>query len=163
MHPIHDIHALILQAYRGEAGRSDATAWHGPSLDKVLDGVTTEMALARPFAGGHNIWELVLHIAQWDSICARRLRGESIPTTTGDSDDWPALPGADEPSWQATLVRLRRSQEELLSEVEKLDTEDLDKQVPGWTWTNYLMIHGTLHHDLYHAGQIAILRRALAK
>ena len=161
MHRIHGIHELMRQAYRGEPGRTDATAWHGPSLDKLLEGVTAAMALARPIAGAHSIWELALHIAQWDEICARRLRGEFIPTTIGDPEDWPALPEPNESSWQETLVRLRRSQDEFLSEVEKLAPEDLEKIVPGWTWTNFLMIHGTLHHDLYHAGQIALLRRTL--
>jgi uncharacterized damage-inducible protein DinB len=161
MHSIHDIHALMLQAYRGEPGRTGAVAWHGPSLDQLLDGVTAAMAIAKPIAGGHSIWELVLHIAKWDEICGRRLQGELILTTTGDAEDWPARTSSDEAAWQKTLDRLRKSQQDLLQAVAALSPEDLDKKVPGWDWSNYLMVHGTLHHDLYHAGQIALLRRAL--
>jgi uncharacterized damage-inducible protein DinB len=150
---------LLEQAYAGEEGRAEA--WHGPSLRALLSGVSAEQALRRPVASGHSIWELVLHIAVWDEICSRRLRGERILATTGSPEDWPALEGTDEAAWQASLARLARAQQELVATVRSLSEERLQECVAGWPWTCYLTIHGTLHHDLYHAGQIALLRRGL--
>jgi uncharacterized damage-inducible protein DinB len=151
---------LIQQAYQGEPGRN-GVAWHGPSLLKLLDGVTAEMAAQKPVGHFHSIWELVLHIAQWDDICCRRLTGENISTTTGDPEDWPTVEAVSEQAWSETLERLKGSQAALLEAVAALAPEQLLETVPGWGWSKYLMVHGTLHHDLYHAGQIALIRKVV--
>jgi uncharacterized damage-inducible protein DinB len=151
--------ALLRQACDGEPGRDDA--WHGPSLKKVLQGVGAAQASRKPISGGHSIWELVLHIAVWDEICARRLEGEVIHATTGSPEDWPEVGETSEARWQEARARLLRAQAELARVVESLAEERLAEPVPGWDWPNHLMIHGTLHHDVYHAGQIALLKRGL--
>jgi hypothetical protein len=151
---------LLRQAYDGEQEGGDA--WHGPSLRMLLAGVTAEHAARRAVPSGHTVWELVLHIAVWDEICARRLRGELIQATTGSPEDWPAVSGTGEADWQSAVARLVRAQQELVETVRGLPEAKLAETVPGRSWTNHLMIHGTLHHDLYHAGQIGLLRRATA-
>lgn len=150
--------ALLAQAYFGEPDRADGVAWHGPSVQTVLAGLTAAAA-ARRLDRGHSIWEIVLHIALWDEICARRLAGEVIAHTTGDPGDWPDCPPPSEDAWQDACARLRRAQVALIEAVATLDLDSLARQTPGCRWTNYTMVHGTLHHDLYHAGQIALLRK----
>ncbi len=150
--------ALLEQAYFGEAGRSGGIAWHGPSVRHVLDGLSAAAASVRS-GQSHSIWEITLHIAFWDEVCRRRLSGERIDITTGDPGDWPDCPEATEANWQATRERLERAERELIDTVRHLEPGDLDRQTPGCAWTNYTMIHGTLHHDLYHAGQIALLKK----
>ena len=152
--------ALLAQAYFGEPDRTDGIAWHGPSVQRVLEGTTATSASFR-LEGGHSIWEITLHIAFWDEICRRRLEGEAIALTTGDPGDWPDCPAPTEEAWEATRHRLRRAQVALVDAVARLGANDLLGQTPGCVWTHHTMVHGTLHHDLYHAGQIAILRRVL--
>jgi len=65
-------------------------AWHGPSMDQVLDGVSAAQAAAHPIAGAHSIWELVLHAAAWAEISRDRLRGERIADPSPE-EDWPPL------------------------------------------------------------------------
>jgi uncharacterized damage-inducible protein DinB len=151
--------ALLRQAWDGEPGHD--AAWHGPSLRKLLEGVTAAQAANAPVAGAHTIWELVLHIAVWDEICTRRLRGEVIRATTGSPEDWPPVGALGAEAWRDVVARLERAQATLAEAVESLAEERLDDKAAGCEWTNHRMIHGTLHHDLYHAGQIAVLRRAL--
>ncbi len=150
---------LCMQAYDGEPGSDDG--WHGPSLRKILSDVSWEEASRRLTPEGHNIWEFVLHIAVWDEICVQRLFGAEIPMTTGSAGDWPELPAATPAAWAATKQRLTDAQAAFTTRVAALRSEDLDKTVVGWPWSYRLMIHGTLHHDLYHGGQIALLKRAL--
>jgi uncharacterized damage-inducible protein DinB len=156
---IERMSALLRQAWRGEPGKRDG--WHGPSLDALLDGLDAEQAAARPIAGAHSIWELVLHLAVWDEIAARRLEGETTDMTTGSPGDWVETGATTPEAWRAALARLRRAQDALLAAVERLPPAALDQLSPGRAWTQYTQAHGTLHHDLYHAGQIALLRRAL--
>lgn len=154
--------ALLQQAYFGEPGREDGIGWHGPSVNRIVGGVGFEMASRRPEAG-HSIWDLVLHIAVWDEICARRLGGEVIAITTGDPGDWPAVGEPSEPAWRAAQTRLHAAQVVLIDIVTRLEPETLLATTAGCNWTNYTMIHGTLHHDLYHAGQVAQLRRQFTR
>ncbi len=153
--------ALLKQAYFGEPDRDDGIGWHGPSVHGVVKEVGVAMASDR-LAGSHSIWELVLHIAVWDEMCARRLGGEVIAITTGDAGDWPDVGEQTEAAWRAAQSRLEAAQVRLIDVITQLKPEALQAQTAGCKWTNYTMIHGTLHHDLYHAGQISLLGRQLA-
>ena len=159
MTEVERIVELLTEAYFGEAGRN-GTAWHGTSVNAIMNGIDAAMAAKHPAGSPHSIWELALHIAVWDEICARRVHGETIATTTGDPEDWPVLPTRlDEEAWQKTLTRLRKAQETMITAARSLDENQLEVIVAGRPWNFYLMLHGTLHHDLHHAGQIALLKR----
>ena len=82
--------------------------WHGPALDDLLKDVTPELAAARPIAGAHSIWELVLHVTAWAEIAAARLRGETIGDPAAD-EDWPPVGATDQAAWDEALQRLRDS------------------------------------------------------
>src|ERR1019366_3835809 len=110
----------------------DGEAWHGDSLFEILEGVTAARAAARaaarPIAGAHTIWELVLHIA----------------------------------AWGGALAQVRRGHVELIAAVASLPDSRLDDMVPGKEgahYTFYYMLHGVVQHELYHAGQIALLKK----
>ncbi len=158
----HTLAALLEQAYFGEPDRGDGIGWHGPSVQRIVEDIGFETASLRPEAG-HTIWALVLHIAVWDEICARRLAGEVIAITTGDPGDWPDVGERTEAAWRTARDRLHAAQIGLIEIVKRLEPEALLEKTAGCGWTNHTMIHGTLHHDLYHAGQIAMLRRQLTR
>jgi hypothetical protein len=100
-------------------------------------------------------------MAYWDEVCVRRLQGERLMVTTGSPEDWPPVEGVGEAQWSSDRERSRRARAALVRTVRALTDADLDRTVPEWGWTFHTMIHGTLHHDLYHAGQIALIRAAL--
>ncbi len=141
------------------AGSGDA--WHGPSVAAVLSTLTAAQASTRPIAAAHTIWELALHIAVWDRVVARRLAGERVEPSP--AQDWPQ-PGApmDEDAWERTLRGIRDARAELRAALLAFDERRIEDIVPGRDHSFYVMIHGIIQHDLYHAGQIALLRKALA-
>jgi uncharacterized damage-inducible protein DinB len=150
---------LIVQALDGENGRP--SGWHGPSLRALLSDVSFDEARTRLTPDSHTIWELVLHMAVWDEICVRRLAGEAIATTTGSPGDWIAVEIETADAWRDACARAASARAALASATADLDQDDLDRVVAGWPWLYRLMIHGTLHHDLYHTGQIALLKRLI--
>lgn len=153
------IAALLEEAYFGEPDRN-GIAWHGESVHMIMQDIDPELAARRLSGTSHSIWEIVLHIAQWDEICVRRLKGEVINMTTGDPGDWPDLPKSlDAANWGGTLTRLKQGQQAMIESARKMSENDLSEKVPGTNWNVYLMLHGTLHHDLHHAGQISVLKR----
>ena len=154
-----NIAALLEEACFGEPGRS-GIAWHGESVSRIMQDVDVSLAARKLPGASHSIWEILLHIIQWDEICVRRLNGEVINMTTGDPGDWPDLPEKlDDDNWRQVLARLKRAQRAMIDSVRNMSENELARRVPGTSWNAYLMLHGTLHHDLHHAGQISVLKR----
>ncbi len=138
----------------------DGEAWHGDSLFEILEGVTAARAAARPIAGAHTIWELVLHVAAWDGAVLRRLGGAAVELS--DAENFPPVRDASAAGWRAALAQVRRGHAELVAAVASLPDSRLDDMVPGKEgahYTFYYMLHGVVQHELYHAGQIALLKK----
>ena len=135
-----------------------ADPWHGPSARQVLEGVTAAAAAARPIPGAHSIWEIVLHITAWERAALRMLRGEVVKLSP--EEDWPAVEDTSESSWRLALGDLRHGHLELRSAIETLPEARLAERVPGREFSFYFLLHGVIQHDLYHAGQIALLRKS---
>ena len=141
----------------------DGEAWHGPSVLALLKGVTAEQAAAHPIAGAHSIWELTQHIRAWEGACLRRLNGD--PAQLPDSEDWSPVSEYNEAAWDKTKQELIDTHQQLLQKLESLDDSRLDEPIindPQIPFSSvYVTLHGGVQHDLYHAGQIAILKKAL--
>jgi len=133
-------------------------AWHGPSWRDVLEGLSREAALQRPITDAHTIAEVLLHATSWNDIVRRRLQGES-PKVSG-AEDWPPPSFADQESWSAALARFRESGRALVATVEGFPVQSLNEKRPGTQGTWYDLIVGQLQHLLYHAGQVALLKKA---
>jgi uncharacterized damage-inducible protein DinB len=135
-------------------------AWHGDSLFEILDGVTAAQATARPIKNAHTIWELVLHIAAWDNAVLRRLGGVAVELS--DTQNFPTVTDKSETAWRKALAEVQRVHDELVEAVSVLPDSRLDEIVPGKEgahYTFYYMLHGVVQHELYHAGQIALLKK----
>ena len=141
----------------------DGNAWHGPSVMALLEGVTASQAAARPIPSAHSIWQLVSHIAAWERACLRRLNGD--PAQLTDEEDWPAVSDISEVAWQKTKDELVATHQQLLDKIGGLDDARLNQPIindPSTTYSSvYVTLHGAVQHDLYHAGQIAILKKAV--
>lgn len=134
-------------------------AWHGPSLMQLLDGVTAEDASKHLVRGAHSIWELVHHIGAWNTIVRRRLEGEAVEVTP--ERDWPPVWDVGETSWKRALDALVESRASLRKVAQGLRDDQLEAKLAGSDVSRYAVLHGVIQHDLYHAGQIALLKKAL--
>jgi uncharacterized damage-inducible protein DinB len=134
-------------------------AWHGPAVQELLAGVTAEQALAKPVAGAHSIWELAMHIGVWMSAARRRLAGD--PAEATPQQDWPAIDGRSPAAWQQTLDALELEHQQLQAAICGLPENALQNRVAGNKYSVAFLLHGVIQHNLYHAGQIAVLKKAL--
>lgn len=151
MSEIKRIADQLKRAYEGPA-------WHGPSVLEALAGITAAQAARRPIPDAHSIWEIVLHVATWNDTVRRRALGEKVDVS--DAEDWPAVTATDEESWARAKTRLDAAHGALLDVLATLPESRLDEAlVPGGS-TGYIQFHGVVQHDLYHAGQIAVLKKA---
>lgn len=152
-----EIQRILDQMDRAFAG----DAWHGPPLKALLNGLLAEDASKHAIAGAHSIWELVLHISAWNDMMRHELNGEQAEVTT--EKDWPAVWDVSEVTWKRALDALDESHRRLRETAANLcDTQLEEVPVRRTSNTRYVMLHGVVQHNLYHAGQIALLKKAIA-
>ncbi len=140
----------------------DRRAWHGTNLKGSLRGLTAAEAAWRPAKGRHNAWEVAAHCAYWKYAVWRRLTGVKRGSFPFKGSNWFARPGdgADlEAAWKADFALLARMHSQLREAVAGLKAKDLDITPKGSKVPNAVMLTGIAAHDLYHAGQIQLLKR----
>ncbi len=140
----------LKRAFEGEA-------WHGPAVLEALQGVNAGAAASKPIAGAHSIWELVLHIAAWDGAIRRRMAGQALELSP--EQDFPAVKDTSDSAWHSALETLKQRHAELIEALLAMPDYRLTAQVPGKDYDFYHMLHGAAQHELYHAGQIALLKK----
>lgn len=144
----------IRRAYEGDA-------WHVDSVLELLADVNATTAAAHPIKNAHSIWELVLHIAAWDGAVLRRTGGVAV--TLSDKQNFPAVKDTREAAWSEAIEHARHAHNELVKAVAAFPDSRLREQVPGKTQSYYdffYMFSGIVQHEIYHAGQIALLKKA---
>ena len=134
-------------------------AWHGPSLNEALSGVSAEQAKARPIPSAHTIWEIVRHVVAWEKVILSGIKGHylSIP----EEEDWPKITDTTEANWQKSLKELKEVHHALEEAVSKLSAEQLDSAAEGTKDTVGFFVHGIIQHNIYHAGQMALLKKVV--
>ena len=134
-------------------------AWHGPSLRELLADVSAEKAASRSKVGSHSIWQIVLHILAWERVVVRRMAAETIGDLPAEQD-WPVVSDASDAAWKKVLADLGSAHQQLSDAIGKFPESRLSEKVAGQRYPFYGMLHGVIQHNLYHAGQIAILKKA---
>ena len=132
-------------------------SWHGPNLVKTLEGIDLYDAGTRYLEDRHTIWELTNHITYWLEEVYKSVK--DVTSLNHEGNDWPEM-GSTEEEWARSTSRLEASVNMLAEGLEAWTDEGLARTVPGSNFTFKQMIHGTIHHNLYHAGQINILKKA---
>ena len=152
-----EIERIIDQLNRAFVGE----AWHGPAVIEILEGITAQQAAAHPVTGGHSIWELALHITAWTRAASRRLQGDRAQLT--DVENFPPVTDSGERAWEETRESIKLACEELRGAILLLDDSQLDQPIIEGMSSIYVTLHGVIQHSLYHAGQIAILKKAFSE
>jgi len=134
-------------------------AWHGPAVRELLADMTAAKAAGRPLPNAHSIWEIVLHIATWERVVRRRLQGEAVADLPTE-EDWPPVRDSSEAAWRRAIDDLEQANHDLRDTMARASEARLAEMAPGKDHSVYVMLHGIIQHDLYHAGQIAVLKKA---
>jgi hypothetical protein len=140
----------------------DRRSWHGTNLRGSLRGVTPAAASWRPAPGRHNIWELTVHAAYWKYAVRRRLLRQKRGSFPINGSDWferPATGAAAAAQWKSDLRLLADQHRMLRQAVASLPDKAWATRAPGSPFDNQSLVTGAAAHDLYHAGQIQLLKR----
>jgi uncharacterized damage-inducible protein DinB len=140
----------------------DRRSWHGTNLRGAIRGLTAPAAAKRPRPGRHNVWELVVHAAYWKYAVRRHLTGEKRGSFPLAGSNWflrPDSRGSSEDAWRRDVELLDAAHRQLCEAVSQLRDVDLKRTSTGSKVTLFELIAGIAAHDLYHAGQIQLVKR----
>lgn len=134
----------------------DKHPWYGPSIMEVFN--MEPVAASARIGKGHSIIELVRHMTSWRIFATKRLQGDFI----FEIDEGMNFPNPG--SWDEALAALRESQTALVHAARNFPEDRFDELVPSKTqkYTYYTLLHGIVHHDIYHLGQISYIKRSLS-
>jgi DinB superfamily len=149
---IQELLRAIDQAY-------DHKSWHGTTLRGSLRSVTLAEAVWRPAPERHNLWELVVHCAYWKFVVWRHITPDEIEFPLAGSNFFPRPLEKTEAAWRRDLALLKAMHLGLRAAAERVTDAELDTPPPGSKATRGYLLHGAAAHDLYHAGQIQLLKR----
>jgi uncharacterized damage-inducible protein DinB len=138
----------------------EGTAWHGDSMLELLAGVNAKTAAAKPIKGAHSIWELLLHIAAWDDAVRRHIGGEAVDLS--DEQNFPPVKDVSGAAWRQAVESVKQTHNELIKAVAVFPDARLQDPVPGKTENYYnffYLFSGIVQHEIYHAGQISLLKK----
>ena len=157
MSPLDPLLVLLDTAY-------NKASWHGSNLRGSLRGVSLAAAAWRPQPGAHNVWELLVHAAYWKYVAWRRLTGAARGSFPLEGSNFFARPvEATAVAWRADLRLLGDMHRDLRAAVAATAPRTLDARVPGSKVTRLRLITGVAAHDLYHAGQIQLLKKQYSR
>ena len=135
-------------------------AWHGPSLRGSIRGLTAKEAAWRPAPGCHNIWEIVVHAAYWKYAVRRRIRRDKRGSFPLKGSNWFHRPDSQtEEAWRRDIELLEREHATMREAISELSSSQLYDSARGSKTSNVVLIYGIACHDVYHAGQIQLLKR----
>ena len=134
------------------------SSWHGPNLRQSLKGVNAKQAAWRPAHGRHNIWELALHTAYWKYAVRWKIDGGKRGSFALKGSNFFTRPEkkATEVAWRADLALLAKEHRALEQSVRRAITTNRSRRL-------LRMLYGVAFHDVYHAGQIRLLRRSMER
>jgi hypothetical protein len=150
---MNEVEFLVDQLKTTTSGDS----WHGPCLVKTLDGIDLHDAGTRYLESRHTIWELTNHITYWLEEVYKSVK--DVTDLNHEGNDWPEM-GTTAEEWARSSNRLEESVNMLADELASWTNEGIARTVPGSNFTFKQMVHGLIHHNLYHAGQINIMKKA---
>jgi DinB family protein len=151
----HLLLAILDQAY-------NRRSWHGTNLRGSLRGLSARQAAWRPAPARHNIWELAVHAAYWKYAVRRRLTGEARGSFSLKGSNWFRRPiDTSQQAWPEDLALLDATHRSLRNVVADFPITRLLQRVAGSNETGFSLIAGAAAHDLYHAGQIQLLKRLM--
>lgn len=139
-------------------------AWHGPNLRGSIRGISAKAAARRPSPKRHNIWEIVVHCAYWKYIVRRRILDLQKGSFACKGSNWFRRPETlDENSWRKDIALLEKEHRAMRAAIASLKDSALSTIPRGSKVSNRAIISGIASHDVYHAGQIQLLKRLLRR
>ncbi|MES2798325.1 MAG: DinB family protein [Bacteroidota bacterium] len=149
----------ITRILKALEGNINGKPWFGNNLFQQLDGIDSNLATIVPEKLNHSIAEIIHHMMAWRKFVIEKLIGNEAYEVWETDLDWVKIPSHNESEWQNLLAALVENQELLMQTISDKAEELLETKVESRNYNFRLMLNGIIQHDIYHIGQISIVRK----
>ena len=138
--------------------------WYGDSFTDIFNNISTDDAVRKPPTVSHSIVELIYHIITWRQFVIKQLQGDrEFDVKQNDKNDWRELNYGDENLWKNALSEFDRTHRSLISELDNFNDNSLTELAPLRNYTYEFLLTGLIQHDMYHLGQISLIKSILKR
>lgn len=149
----------LIEMFRSAA---HGKTWHGQSVWETLQNISAEEAASHPIPESHSIWDYLLHLINWREYTVRTLLDdEPYIVDLNTEKDWTTITDFSQEAWESALELYKKSTDELSEAIKTIDDSKLEEVVWEHKFTFYTLLHGVIQHDIYHSGQIVLLKKML--
>lgn len=152
----------IKRIHKNISALYDGQPWHGDNVITCLAGVSAEMAAAKPHNLNHSIAEIICHMTAWRYFVVEKMKGNATYEVWNTELNWREINSLNEGEWHSIQKSLRKSQIQLLELIEQMQEPMLAAPVEGRKYNFRLMLQGIAQHDIYHSGQIVIIKKLVS-
>jgi uncharacterized damage-inducible protein DinB len=152
----------IKRIYKNIAALYDGQPWYGDNISSILAGVSAQMASQRPSKLNHSIAEIMSHLTAWHYFVIEKLKGNEAYEVWDTALNWQSVAALSDGEWQKVKDDLQKSYALLLQQIEQMPESLLTSVVSGRKYNFRLMLQGIAQHDIYHAGQMAIIKKLVS-
>ena len=131
------------------------SSWHGPSILQLTKDLDFQEAISKPIPHRHSIWEIIEHVSFWLDMVNQVLNGRKHPEI-GELDDWP-IPGETPEEYENSITTMCSRLDALIDSINTFD-KGFNENITPDDFTYGWMLQGICNHNLYHSGQIILLR-----
>lgn len=149
----------LKRIYKSISAVYNGQPWHGDNILSFLSGISAERAAIKPEKLNHSIAEIVCHMTAWRYFVIEKMKGNAAYEVWDTELNWKKIAELNEVEWKTIQDNLRKSQNELLQQIEQIPESMLNAQVDGRKYNFRLMLQGIAQHDIYHAGQISLIKK----
>ena len=154
MSQIRHIRRLLIETYGGNP-------WHGRSIKSLLSEISPEIGLKKPNAASHSVADLLWHMAIWRQFTINAVKPGNQNLEYFEKNDWRELDLTKTSTWTDGINELEKSQLDLIELLDTVDDSILSASVPDRKYNVKVLLYGVVQHDIYHAGQIAYIKKLL--
>jgi len=152
----------IKRIYKNMSATYDGQPWHGDNLLSLLSGITAEKAATRPERLSHSIAEIVCHMTAWRYFVIEKIKGNAEYEVWDTELNWRKIVAMNETEWKTIQDDLLKSQTQLLQHIEQIPESIMSTIVDGRKYNFRLMLQGIVQHDIYHSGQISMIKKLVS-
>lgn len=137
----------------------NGSPWYGETLEAKLNDVTDKNAFLQPVDVAHSVAEIVCHMTYWRKGLLSHLEGDGTFTPAVESpDNWVSVDTLTKEGWKKIFDDFNQSQKKTTQLLAKQNDEFLAKEYSKGSTFEYL-IQGIIDHDVYHLGQIGLVKK----
>lgn len=136
--------------------------WFGRAVYELLGEIDESKISVKPNSTEHSLLELLWHMNTWAEFTLAHLENKLADEVTAiEQNDWRTI-NPEKHNWKKGMEQLKSIHKKIISILKQKEDDFLKEPVPNREFNLRFMLNGLIQHNIYHAGQIAYIKKLLS-